>query len=193
MRYLKRTTDLVYRHSTDTRQVPPLPEGFEIVRLERESIRQFFGVAEEDQPRARTYLRLLDQGCYGHMVHFGKQWAAVQWLATPDSAPPPHLPARVAEGKYWCFNEHTRKKYRRIGLWYNLKRHGIAYARNVSKGARCPVFSDTDVGNIGSRIAHERIGFEPDGVITRTKIIVPRIKTLNIGSWAEDAPHPRTP
>lgn len=192
MRYLKRSTSVVYRYSARTPDVIELPSGYETTQLDPATIKYFFDLSDDDRWRAHAYLRLFDRGCYGHLIHVGSEWAAVQWLATPESAPPPHLPARLTRGNYWCLNEHTRERYRRRGLWGSLKRNGIRYARDTSGEPNCPVFSDTDVSNTGSRNAHEKIGFVPEGTMTRTKIIIPKLKTFNLGTWNQDATHPHT-
>ena len=190
MRYLQGATDVVYVYTGATPINPELPEGYAWKLLDQESVRRYFGTDDADRWRLRSYSSLLDRGYVGHLLHAGSEWAAVQWLATPASGGPRHLPRKVAAGRYWCFNEHTRETHRRRGLWQVLKDIGLRHAREACGDQQLTIFSDTGPKNTASRRAHESYGFSPAGVVKRFTARIPRMTTLSWGSWDPEAPHP---
>ncbi len=193
MSLVQRKTDVAYVFTAPTPPLADLPAGYERVRLDHTLVRYFFDRPDVDPWRLRSYPPLLDRGCHGFLVHKGSEWAAVQWMATPDSAEPPHLPARVASGLYWGFYGHTREEHRRLGLWRALKSTVVQHVRQLSGDSTGPVYSDTGVENAASRRAHEEFGYVPAGVIHRLNVRVPKLTTLKRGSWDHAATHPPIP
>lgn len=153
-------------------------------------MREFFPRSKSNSWHLRAYPRLIEKGYIGFLIHDSKEWAAVQWVATPESPGPPHLSSNIAAKHYWAFYEHTRKGHRQLGLWRTLKAFNISYIRNSSDDPSTPIYSDTSVVNLASRHAHHNFGFQPAGTISRVSIRVPRLTTLNWGSWEKTAPHP---
>lgn len=190
MRYLQREQEAVFVYSGETPGVPVLPEGYQWCLLDQALITRFFARDPEDLWRLRSYNALLERSCIGHILHVGEEWAAVQWLATPQSGGPLHLPVGATKNRYWCFNEHTREQHRRKGLWRTLKDHGVRQVRQDSGDPLTVLFSDTDIENTTARRAHESYGFAHAGVIERVTLRVPRLITFSWGRWESESPHP---
>lgn len=180
---------VVYRYGDPTPDELPLPTGLARTRLDASLVHALFGREQRDRNRLRSYLQLLSRGCIGFVVHDKSSWVAVQWLTTPDSKGPRNLPPGIALGLYWCLNEHTREPYRRKGIWSSLKVSGIRYVREASGDDRHPLFSDTLETNQASRLAHEKLGFVPAGVVNKRSIRIPRIANIVVGSWDKQARH----
>jgi hypothetical protein len=164
---------------------------FDYAVLDEVSVRLFFEKDPVDRWRVKAYSSLLHAGYVGHVFHKGDDWAAVQWIATPTSGGPPHLPSSLTAGHYWCFNDHTRVPYRRQGLWSVLKEKVMADVRKMSEGSDALVFSDTSVKNLPSRRAFERFGFNHAGTIRALSVQIPRTRPFNFGRWALDVEHPK--
>lgn len=183
----------MFAYTAETPDAPQLPEGYSWLLLDQQLNERFFAKAVEDRWRLHAYSELLRRGFVGHVLHVDGEWAAVQWLATPDSGGPRHLPATATAGRYWCFNEHTRVQHRRRGLWRVLKDQGVRYIRESSGDQTTVLFSDTELSNTASRIAHESYGFTQAGVIDRVTLRVPRLTSFTWGTWQPGALHPSAP
>lgn len=189
MKSVYRRESVVYRFERETPEPQALPLGYVTVKLDHSLVSELFNLPE-DQWRAQQYPRLLDRGHVGFAILDRDQWAAVQWLAIPESGGPPHLPKEHTRGQYWCFNEHTRQSHRRLGLWRALKASGIGFARELSHDPSVLVYSDTGQANLVSRRAHENYGFQPTGTMSVVSLRIPGIVTLNWGRWEQTATHP---
>lgn len=190
MRYIQRRNAVVFRFSSPTPQLPLLPAEYQWMQIDHGAIRKFFPPSKSHAWHLRAYPRLIDNGYLGFLLHNGKEWAAVQWIATPDSHGPPHLPAKIAANRYWCFYEHTREQHRQLGLWRALKAININYIRNTIGDSNAVIYSDTLAENVPSRHAHQSFGFKPFGTLTRLSVRIPKLTTLNWGSWDTESPHP---
>lgn len=189
MSLIYRSHSVVYAYCGPTLERLDVAQMYKWRVLTQDSISSFFS-SREDSWRLRAYSALLRRGCIGHVLHAGSEWAAVQWIATPDSGGPRHLPRSVTAGRYWCFNEHTRDHHRRRGLWKALKNNGIRHVRETSGDPEVAVFSDTQPENFASRKAHEDFGFAAAGMIEYVNIRLPRITTFSLGYWDSRSPHP---
>ncbi|GAA4479436.1 hypothetical protein GCM10023190_22490 [Enteractinococcus fodinae] len=189
MRYIERKNSVVYKFTGPTPPPIDLPAGYGWSRISHECLDKFFAPKMQDW-RLKTYRKLLDKGHIGFLIHDQVEWAAVQWLSTPESPGPDHLPTRISQGKFWCFNEHTREEHRRLGLWRALKSIGVRYIRSTSDCQGMTIYSDTGVENLASRKAHQNFGFEPAGTIDRLTIVIPKVTALNWGAWAQEQVHP---
>lgn len=180
---------LVYEFSAGAPNAPQLPPGYRFDLVKSDNIDLYFGDPQTDGWRRRQYPRLLDDGCLGLLVCTDTDWAAVQWIATPTSHGPPHLPRRVTRGHYWCFNEHTRTPHRRLGLWRALKDHGVRQVRQTAAQDSIPIFSDTFRENNASRQAHLSYGFSAAGVVRTYAIAIPGVAAPRWGTWNRTATH----
>lgn len=189
MRYLQHKKAVVFNFTATTPAPINLPVGYSCTQISHESLNRFFSPESPDW-RSRSYRQLLDKGYIGFLIHDQTEWAAVQWLATPESPSPPHLPTKICQDKFWCFNEHTREAHRRIGLWRTLKSIGIRHVLNSTAGQATTIYSDTGHDNLASRKAHERFGFKPAGTIDRFSIRIPKITTVHWGTWSTEQTHP---
>lgn len=190
MNVVRRGTDLVYEYSGPPSDTKLPPKGYEWCLLDEEKVHHFFSFDVSDHWRYKSYTKLLKSGYLGHIFFKDDEWAAVQWLATPNSPGPPHLPQKIASGKYWCFNEHTRESHRKMGLWNSLKDNGVKLVREQTGEPTPLVYSDTDVANFASRRAHESYGFCAAGTIERVTLRFPRLASITWGSWNRDGQHP---
>lgn len=190
MRYLGRSTNLVYKLPDSEVLIPSKLKNYEFVILDKADVNFYFARRDVDSWRNSSYLRALEAGCFGFMAREGSQWAAVQWISPPGSFYPTHLPKEIVRDEYWCFNEHTHIAHRRQGLWSALKSFGVNYSRQHAGTFEQSVYSDTGTNNIASRIAHEKIGFIPEGIIEASFLRIPRMTTISRGKWDRKATHP---
>lgn len=191
MRVIGFRNQLVYRFGGDRVPVPACTStGLTFSSLNQALIERLFA-AGEDAWRLRQYPSLLQAGCRGFILADTERWAAVQWISTPESAPPPHIPAHAARGRYWCFNEHTREGFRRRGLWRELKLAAFHEMSSNDPNFLSNLFSDTEAINAGSRAAHEAFGFVPAGVVKSMSFRIPALGQWVGGVWFEDMVHVR--
>jgi GNAT superfamily N-acetyltransferase len=161
--------------------------GLAIKRFEPADVASYFA---DDRNRGRTFREFLDQGFQGVLVHDPAGWVGYGWLATPDTASPPHLPPWwSAPRPYWLFYAHTREGFRGRGVHKAMIRQRLDLAAG-GRSWRESVYSDTDFRNQASRRALLSLGFQPRGAVTCFTLPWPAGRRQVLGWWDPDAPHP---
>ncbi len=151
-------------------------------------VSDFFG---QDGSRLGTFLRFMEQGYIGLILHDGHEWASYGWMSTPDSAPPVQLPSGIRKlGANWIIYCHTRKEYRGRGLYKALLASLVERARE--KG-RQPVYIHTEKSNLASRRGILGAGFGEAGIIKCYFLRMPRISVFLKAGWDRSRPHPPLP
>lgn len=188
LQFLRHSKNVVYRLPPSLTPTNTPLGAYEFTQLDHTAVRFFFDRPDVDPWRLKTYLRSLDDGCYGFIAHKDSDWSAVQWVAPPGSRYPKHLPEKIVRDKYWCFNEHTHATHRRRGLWTALKSVAICLIREKYRGEALPLYSDTATTNVASRRAYEQYGFTPHGVVKTISLRIPKLVTIKRGTWEHLAP-----
>lgn len=187
-RFIQSCTELVYSREISRPVTLDLPQGFEWMPLDEDSVRRFF--EPSDDWRCKAYLRLLKAGCVGQVIYKGDTWASVGWVSTPTSAPPPHLSRRLIGPNYWTFYVHTAQEFRGRGLQKEGLKLRINAALEHGVSRRVMVYTDTGATNVYSRRAKISMGFVPHGVIYRKQFRLPKTRGLNTGHWDKYEDHP---
>lgn len=187
MRLLSHKQNLVFTRDAGGVDPPELPDGFRFRHVDADTIVVFFG-SNRDAWRRKVYRRFLVDDCVGFLVTKGDAWAAIAWLAPPESKQPNHLPHAVSQDHWWALYDHTKQAFRGLGLQKVLVQQRLNWlARNASPGA--PIATDINPSNEPSIRAYLRHGFEPAGIVTsKTTRLVPGVAW---GSWHREAQHPK--
>nr|AMP56585.1 acetyltransferase (GNAT) domain protein [uncultured bacterium] len=182
--------NLLYAYKGAPRDVPELPEGYDFTELDEALVEGFFSSPQDVGRRAR-YLRFLQQGSRGFMVHEGDQWAAVGWVVPAQARGlPAHLPAAVTTHP-WLTEAHTRPEYRGRGLHKFLLAKRLAILAEENLGSPVTAMSDVGVQNVASRRSHISSGFEPSGWVYAWTLRVPLLPSGPYGWAAYHRKHPK--
>lgn len=150
--------------------------------LDAAAVRRLFA---RDAERRDRFLGFLEAGYIGIVLADGEDWISYGWLATPQSPQPIHLPQR-ARGRYWIFYCRTHEQHRNRGHYRHAMQRLIQEAER-RRGAVTPVFIDTREDNRAARVAIERLGFRPAGVVHIYRL--PKT-AVSVSRWARREPHP---
>jgi len=177
---------LVYRFVGNTTPESRPDMDLEVAYATRENIQRLF---RGDRKRQSVFLRFLDKGYRGVIIHNSRQWLNYGWMSSPAASGPPHVPFSVRRrSAYWLFYGHTAPEARGRGLhrYSMLLRVKSAFAE-----ARDPdIYTDTVAGNAVSRRGILLVGFEPKGMIDTCEICIPGVRSWVWGTWDMHADHP---
>ena len=178
---------LVYELEDYLNEEPLLPMGIQWTRATRGNVEDLF---RDDPRRKKAFLRFIDKGYCGIILHHEAQWVNYGWMSKPDTLGPPHLPVDIQQNKvYWLFYQHTAQNYRGRGFYKLALQLQAAHALREMEPVR--VLIDTRPDNIASRKGILAVGFQPKGIIDIRELRIPRVKSWAWGSWDVDADHPR--
>jgi len=175
----------VWRIVTDRQAVEDggVDEAGSWTKLDTAHVERLFA---DDHNRVAVFHRYLSTGQAGIALERNDEWLAYGWLATPTSGPPDHVPGS-ARGRYWIHYCRTSERHQGRGL-YRQTIHRLLNEAEARAGAPSAVWIDTREDNAAARRGIERVGFEPDGVISLWRL--PKA-SLRLSIWRRKHEHPR--